>query len=564
MVKIQKLFFGFILLTLVASCATGVRKLKNNLRSQVRSGQYSQALKTLETSKGLKNIGESKLLYLMEKGALLHSMGQFGQSIIIFEEAKKLASDQYTVRISKKIKTYIGSDSSDIFYGEKYELSMLYFYQTLNHLILSHSEKVYEFKLIDGKEKMVWTSLSDKSRREELYRARAELLAWDSFLKDLKNERSGTAVFKDDLIAKVLGGQVHEAIGTSKDREIAFQLYKDALKLLLKNYNGYKSYNLKSKKFVTDFDKLPSLGMKKVKSDYISKTKHQTELQTFLQTKVLTLAKRLRSRSWKRDIRPFDINLKKIKVQAESNVSIILQEGIIPNKIGEKQYYGLSKFMKKGGAGAAIMSHFAASVLGLYPAPLSYNPAGAYLGYNVGKLALTEASIKFELPKIEANTIDDQLVLEVWSKEVKVKEVVVPVVSPLGDVAEQAIVEQSAWLYPKVGTRLATKHAVAILASYGTYKLIKGGKSGNSFFAKNAAVLQYIAASKGIELSESADTRQWATIPATLRIVDLFLKPGSYQLKVRSVGPKPKTLQLGQLIVLKGKKKYFLQKRLHF
>lgn len=564
MVKIQKLLFGFIFLTLVTSCATGVKKLKHSLRSQVRTGQYAQALKTLDSSSELRDSDESKLLYYMEKGALLHSMGHYGQSIIVFEKAKKLAIDQYTVRISKKITTYIGSDSSDVFYGEKYELSMLYFYQTLNHLILSHSEKKDEFKMVEGKKTLVWSDLNDQQRREELFRARSELLAWDSFLKNLKSERSGTAVFKDDLIAKVLGGQVHEAIGTSKDREVAFQLYKDALNLLLKNYNGYKSYNLKAKKFVADFKELPKLGLKKVKRDYISKTKYQEDLQTFLKTKVLSMAKRLRRRSWKRDIRPYDIDLKTIKPKAESNVSIVIQEGIIPNKVGEKQYYGLSKFMKKGGAGAAIMSHFASSVLGLYPAPKTYNPAGAYLGYNVGKLALTEAAIKFELPKIENNSIKNHLVLEVWSKEVKIKEVVVPVISPLGDVAEQAIVEQSAWLYPKIGVRLATKHAVAIAASYGTYKLMKSGKSGSAFFAKNAAVLQYVAASKGIEALESADTRQWSTIPATLRIVDLFLKPGSYQLKMRSVGSTPKTQPLGQLIVHKGKKKHFFQKRLHF
>ncbi|OUR96512.1 hypothetical protein A9Q84_09185 [Halobacteriovorax marinus] len=562
MVRNSKFLFSLIILTLVASCATGVRELKKNLRTQVRAGQYESALKTLDSSKVLRDSEESQLLYLMEKGAILHSMGHYGQSIQVFEKAKKLATDQYTVRISKKLKTYIGSDSSDIFYGEKYELSMLYFYQTLNHFILSYSEKIDELKVVEAKEQIVWNNHSGKSQREELYRARAELLAWDSFLNDLKNERSGTAVFKDDLIAKVLGGQIHEAVGTSKDREIAYQLYKDALKLLLKNYNGYKSFNLKSKEFVSDFDKLPSLGMKKVKQDYISKTKHQKELQFFLKTKVLTLAKKLRSRSWKRDIRPFDIDLKKIKSKRESNVSIVLQEGIIPSKIGEKQYYGLGKYLDKGGASAAIISLFAADVLGLYPPPNTYNPAGAYLGYNVAKLAVTEAAIKFELPKIEANTINNHLVLEIWSNEAKVKEVIVPVVSPLGDVAEQAIVEQSAWLYPKIGTRLATKHAVAIAAAFGTYSALK--RQSGAFLAKNAAVIQYVASSKGIELSESADTRQWSTIPATLRIVDLFLKPGTYQLKIRSVGPKTKTQQLGQLMISDGKKKHFFQKRLHF
>jgi hypothetical protein len=547
----------------VASCASGSKEVKHKIRSQVLNAQYDQALSTLEDSEYFKENPQSKLLFLMEKGLIQHGMSHYNRSIKTLEEAKELARKQYTVRISKKLTTYIGNDSSDIYYGEKYELSMLHFYQALNHYSLSFLDKRDKTVMKDGKEVLLFVDNNDKDKREQLFRARAELLAWDSFLKELKIERSGTAVFKNDLAAKVLGGFIHESIGTRRDRDIAYQLYKDALKLLIKNYGAYKSFNKKHLDYVKDYERLPRLGLKKVSKEYIKETSNQKDLKYFLETKVLTLAKKLRGRSWKREIRPFNIDLKKVKAKKKSNVTLVIQEGIVPNKFGEKQYYGLGKELNKSAAGA-IIAIFAADVLGLYPAPDSYNPAGVHLGYNVAKLAISEASISFELPKIEENKLDYTVYLEIWKDGEKLKEKVLPVVNPMGDIAEQAIDEQAAWLYPKIGARLATKHAVAILASYGTYQGLKGDDGDNEFLAKNAAVLQYLAASKGIEYSERADVRQWSTIPKSLRMLDLYLAPGTYDFKLRASGEIPKVHQLGQVIVKSKKKSLFIQKRVNF
>jgi tetratricopeptide (TPR) repeat protein len=563
MVNLLKKLQLILVVLFVASCASGSKEVKQELRAQVQTARYEEALSTLENSEYFKDNPQSKLLYLMEKGVIFHGMGQFNESIKAFEEAKALAQKQYTVRISKKISTYIGNDSSDIYYGEKYELSMLYFYQALNHYSLSFSLKKDQMVMKEGKPELTWVDLNDKERRKSLFRARAELLAWDSFLKELKTERSGSSVFKTDLAAKILGGFIHESIGTRDDREIAYQLYKDSLKMLIKNYGAYKSFNKNFETYVKDYKKFPSLGMNKVRSEYIKETRNQKELKKFLETKVLTLAKKVRRRSWKKEIRPFKINLKKIKAKKKSNVTLVLQEGIIPNKFGEKQYFGLGKELRKSPAGA-IMAIFAADILGLYPPPGSYNPAGAHLGYNVAKLAISEAAVQFELPKIEESRLNYSVVLEIWKDGKLYKEKKVPVVNPLGDIAEQAIIEQAAWLYPKVGARLATKHAVAIIAAYGTYQGLKGDDGKHSFLAKNAAILQYLASSKGIEASEAADVRQWSTIPKALRMMDFYLSPGTYDFKLRASGEIPKEHQLGQVIVKSKKKNLLIQKRVNF
>ncbi|WP_372655459.1 hypothetical protein [Halobacteriovorax sp.] len=563
MVGIYKLLSSLLILSLVASCATGGRKISKTLREQVKRGDYSSALKSLEASSFYKKNSESKLLYLMEKGLLQHGMGHYNSSIKTFEEAKTLVRKQYTVRYSKKLKTYIGNESSDIYYGEKYELSTLFYYQALNHFLLSYNEKVDEYKIEEGgKKSLVWKDLNDNQRRQELYRARAELLAWDSFLNELRNDRSGISVFKNDLSAKLLGARIHQTIGGSKDLEIAYQLYKDAYNLLIKNYNAYKTFNLKSNNFVKDFKKFPKLGLNIVEKEYISMSNHQEELREFLRSKILGLSKQLRPRSWKREIVPFGINTGKVASLNSGNVSILIEEGIIPQKIASKQYFGLSDSLAtKSPALALLLGRFSANILGLSPPAGNYDPVGHDVGLAVGYVAATQSAISFELPAIESFKASPSLLLEVWQEETKVKEVIVPLISPVGDIASQAIVEQSAWLYPKLGARLATKHVVAILAAYATYKALK---KKNEFLAKSGAVLQYVASSKGIEASERADTRQWTTIPASIRMTEFNLKPGTYKLKVRTLGDISSTKSIGQVIVEDEKKKYFIQKRVNF
>jgi hypothetical protein len=66
------------------------------------------------------------------------------------------------------------------------------------------------------------------------------------------------------------------------------------------------------------------------------------------------------------------------------------------------------------------------------------------------------------------------------------------------------------------------------VASFATYKALGGGKSNENFLAKNAAVIQYAAATRLIEESEKADTRYWSTLPNEFRMVDIEIEPGNY------------------------------------
>lgn len=326
-------------------CSSGGREDRFELRNYYATGAYDKGLEFLEKSKYYQDKNE-RLLALMEKGMLLHAKGDYEKSSQVLDEARALSNDLYTTSISKKAEKTLLNDTYDVFYGEVYERSLLHFYLSLNAILNYRKTK----------------------KRDDLFKARAEVLAWDSFLSSVKEDRLGKSVYKNDLLLKVYGAKIHEMIGTREDRNIALQLYKDAKDVLLKNYNTYPTFNQQYQSFKKDFDKLAKLPLDEVKKKYVAETDLQKELKEFLDQNISRLSKPDKKKT-----------LKDIKVP----VTLVLEKGMIAEKTADKSFYSLDFLSKE-----PLIALFAADVLGLLPSPNSYNPGGAYMGIIVASAAL--------------------------------------------------------------------------------------------------------------------------------------------------------------------------------
>lgn len=541
----KKRFTYFFILVLVASCASTGLKDRADLRLFIEQKQFDQALKFVEGNEFFKQ-ERSQLLYFLEKGLILHYKGDYFQSAQVLNDAKELSEKLFTKSISSSAKTAITNDSYDIYYGEKYERSLIHYYLSLNHLLLFQQGKYEAYTVQEGEavKQVPEKILSDKEKKEELFRARAEVLAWDTFLSTIKKDRAGETVFKDDLLAKMFGAFVHETVGTRADMQIALTLYVDAYHLLFQNYNRYSSLNFLSQKFQDDYSKLPQMDKTAIKIKYISPTSFQTELVEYIQLRVLVLTQKYRGQEWNKYVKALDIPKaiqEKARLQKQHfNVGIVLQQGLIPSKVPDKHYYGLEQAMRdpnsSGGVKAAaaighlILTVFAAEKLGLLPPPGNYDPVKAHVGLNVASIAAEKIAFAFELPKIENRPLAWRYQVRVVdAKGVEVYQAPIVLSEPLGDVAAEGVAEHASSTFVRTGLRTAGKHLAAIAASYATYKAME--KSGE-FFAKTAAVVQYIGASKGIEASEQADTRFWSTLPESIRLNDFYVPKGDYKLEV--------------------------------
>ena len=502
------------------ACSSGGRNERRELRSFYFSGAYDQGLEFIQKSKYYQSKDE-KLLALMEAGMLLHAKGDYDASSLALDQARSLSAELYTVSVSKKAEKALLNDNFDVFYGEIYERSMLHFYLSLNAIL----------------------KFQKSASRDDLFKARAEVLGWDSFLNSIKEDRLGKSVYKNDLLLKVYGAKIHEMIGTREDKQIALQLYKDASEVIFKNYNTYPTFNGHYLEFKKDFDKLASLNVAEVKKNYILESDIQKTIQEYLLQNIKRLSNTAKDSKTKS---------KMIKTP----ITLIIEKGMIAEKIEDKSYYSLDFLSKE-----PIVALFVADVLGLMPNPNTYNPGGAFLGIAVASTALKTIGVGFELPKVINNSPAKPLKLIVLDKNnVEVLSIPIPLINPLGDIAEEAVYEGSTWAYSRVGFRLAAKHATAIAASFATYKAFGGGRKGdNNFLAKNAALIQYLGASKLIEASEKADTRFWSTLPNEIRLVDLELEPGDYHLEMSS-DPQDK-MSLGEIKVIAQKAPLFFNLR---
>ena len=498
------------MIVFLSACSSGGREERSELKKFYLTGAYDQGLQFLEKSKFYQDKNE-KLLGLMEKGMLLHAKGEWEQSSKALDEARELSAKLYTISVSKKAEKALLNDNYDVFYGEIYERSLIYFYLSLNAILDYQKTK----------------------SRDSLFRARAEVLGWDSFLASIKEDRLGKSIYKNDLLLKIYGAKIHEMVGTREDNQIALQLYKDALDVLFKNYNTYPTFNLSYIDFKKDYEKLASMPLDQVKKKYVKESDLQKYLNDYINQNIQRLTKSPNA------------NPKKIKDQ-KTPVTFVIEKGLIAEKTADKSYYSLDFLARE-----PIVSLFVANVLGLMPSANSYNPGGAFLGLTTASLALKTFGVGFELPKVlNINKAQPHTLIVYDDKNIEVAKKEIPIINPLGDIAEEAVFESSAWIYSRVGLRLATKYTTAILASYGTYKALGGsGKNGdNNFLAKNAAVVQFVGASKLIEESEKADTRYWSTLPNEIRLIDFDLPAGHYHLEMTS-SPTEK-VSLGEVEVI--------------
>ena len=531
---------------------------------------------------------KNALLAAVEKGMQEYALGHYRFSLEYLQRAKELIDQYFTKSISQTAATYMYNDTSADYVGESYERSLVYFYAALNHFHLAHApcasdlmtmaqkaalnEAEKEAAVIredaapaasgDGKtpasleEKCV--PLTVAQRRQELFAARAELVAWHSFLQNIKQEKAGQAVFKNDLLACLFGGLVHEAVG-GNDLQIAWQLYRDGLDILLKNYNAYPTFNMLAEKFARDYSKLPSLAEDKLLSEYIRPTTWGHQLKDYLTFKFLQLTKKLHQGKFEMyvaQLKPRPEVLERLKkTKALSNVAVVVGHDLIANKQPHRVAYSLGNALKSaklGGSDLAQVYVFASNVLGLQPKGNDVSTTNAMLGTAVTALAVNQAAISFEIPEIVAFPVQEQMKIHVLDENgVEVYTGPLTVVNPVSEMAAQALKENAPGIYTRLGARLAAKHAIAIVAAYLNYKK---SKKDNEFMAKLMAVAQYALSAKAIAETEKADIRFWATLPADYRIADFYLSPGTYQLSAEVLndrGEEQRMMQLGQIKVEK-------------
>lgn len=447
-------------LFILGACASGHQNTSVKLRKFVSERKFDEAIEFIRTSP-LAEDQKSKLLYFCELGLLEHYRGNFAASNEQFGFAKEMIDALYTTRVSGKVSSFLSNDNADLYYGEKYEASLVYFYRALNYYTLATSET------------------DVMKRRALLAQSRAEVVGWDSFLTEMKNERLGQALFKEDLLAKTFGALIHESQGNNTDDQVALQLYKDAQTVFFRNYNLYPTFNTAFNEFRKSFTLLPTLQEKDIVGKYVLETPHTQAFKDFLSLKIKDLSARLKS-----------------KKLSQGQVSFLIQDGMIAEKTAQK-----------------------------YDIPMNWGTnSGMAFTFGMGQ------KIHFELPTIphvDSSKIARLEALDATGKVIS--DAPLTVIDPVSELAQQAINEHSTAVATKTAARVMTKHITALAASAAAYE--SGRRQKNGAFLMLAAIAGHAASVAAINESEKADVRFWSTLPSSIRMGSLSLPPGTYQFR---------------------------------
>jgi hypothetical protein len=464
-------------------------------RTAFAQGNYESAQSVLDESV-LKDEKKSVLLWHLEKGTLALRRDQLDESIVHFQHSLALIDELFTKRLSAKAASLLINDSSDVFYGASYERSYAHYFLA----------------------KALYARFQKSGNKLDLQGARGTILAWDTYFTELQRSSTYQTLYHTDLMMKVFGGEIHEVSDIKGDKQIALQLYKDALQILNREGGIYSHFN---------------------DDKFYERTPAYDDLLNFIHYKILSVTKEVRGHDFAstvKSVKPSETVLKKVN-EGEPNVVIVIEEGLIPPKIGKPFNFGLkgaADQMKDPGAkrfimavGSAVLAQFAMNQLGMVPG--QGTSAGSFVfGYEATKLAVSEAAIEFELPMIENVPAVQRMELFILDdKGVILKRGPIPVVSENGDIARVVLEEDVVARYVRTGSRVAAKHLLAIIAAYGVYSKLRSNSE--DFLAKTAAMATYVGASKGIAAMEKADTRHWTTLPQAIRLSEWKLPPGQYK-----------------------------------
>ncbi len=194
-----------VLLVFVAGCA-GHRQTLDACYASARAGDYEKALDGLRGSRLAESEG-NRLLFLMEKGLLLHLQGEYRQSNIVLEEADHLAAELYTRSLSAESLSFITNDGVIPYAGADYESVYLNYYKALNFLALGDLES-----------------------------ARVEARKVDEKLNWFTDTYGGRNVFKENAFLRLLTGLIYEAEGDPNNAFIAYRLSLQAYRAYQQKY----------------------------------------------------------------------------------------------------------------------------------------------------------------------------------------------------------------------------------------------------------------------------------------------------------------------------------------
>ncbi len=209
----------FLLIIFLVSCTASLTYVayKDNLRSDLRSGNYEQAFRQLTNhKKDIYSSSQDHLLYLLDRGQLEHYRGNWAESNRYLDRADQVMEELFTKSISQMAGSYLLNDKVMDYSGEVYEQIYVNVFKALNYSADEKTEDaLVEIRKVNIKLQQLEDQLAESFKR---------------ITSEQKIESDLPASFYSDVLAHYLSALFYLHNGQQDETRIAVQKLKQAWK----------------------------------------------------------------------------------------------------------------------------------------------------------------------------------------------------------------------------------------------------------------------------------------------------------------------------------------------
>lgn len=180
------LALGVLVLAILSGCASHNQELVD-VRASLLAGDVPNAVAAFEKRKPKK----SDLLYLLDRGYLMHLAGRWQESNEAFEQAENRAEDLYTKSISRAAASLVTNDLALPYRGAPHELQFIQYYRALNYLALGTPDEA----LVEARKASEYLArYAEDSEGQEEFRQDAFLQYFTGLLYESRGEANDAVI----------------------------------------------------------------------------------------------------------------------------------------------------------------------------------------------------------------------------------------------------------------------------------------------------------------------------------------------------------------------------------
>ena len=507
-------------LFLFSACGTTDKARLKESRDAFTQAEWVKSETALYTPEIYEN-EDNRLLHYYLLGSVGMSQGQYEKAIYFFNKARDTA---------KSVRSSSGSFEwfSSKYLSNPIEYSYLHYYLSLSYALLAEEGKTDAWSTPEMKDKKgnVVTPVQNfpaqnydsRTIADFRQKARAELLAWDTHLQDLKRTYPDQKFYQEDLWARLLASYTHSLSSDHSEKRTAELLAGDALKILQGSFQEFPSIRQNQNEITSLIDKLNKRA--KSKSDSTS--------LFVLEAGVMDPYK----------IKRFNLGISTLFSQIKN-----------PQLRASMEQMGMQIILQTAPEFGLVM--FAGGLVG---AASSGGDDDEFDGPPQFFSDAVDRGMGFEIdfPSLSFPPTDTMIKLQLSQNGIDLPEIKVPVVSPVQEIiATELKNREKGEMFQKAVT-IGVEYLAVLIPAIQTYR--QAGREGN-VLKKLGVLAGYFLAKKAIDHAHQPDLRSWNYLPKLIAASVVDVSPGEYDAKVSIENSQGKVQQsIGKLVLGKGEK----------